>query len=98
MHFSIPFLDELVTVKPPKDCRNDPKEMWLLLKALYGLRRAPKLWAEHFRKILQKLGWKATHYDPSVYYHAESGSLLLIHVDDILLSADYDFGAEFSDY
>ena len=50
------------------------------------------------QKILQKLGWKATHYDPSVYYHAESGSLLLIHVDDILLSADYDFGAEFSDY
>ncbi len=39
--------DEIYFIRPPKGCpRSDPNTYWRLIRSLYGLRRAPKLWYE----------------------------------------------------
>ena len=56
-----------------------------MIKALYGLKQASCLWQKKLAKALQDLGFKICISDQSVYYNPETGILVIIYVDDMLI-------------
>jgi hypothetical protein len=77
--------EELYVQQPPgfslgkgKVCR--------LRKALYGLRQAPRAWHTKLSAELQRLGFRASHADPSLFVKRTGGGVhLLVYVDDMIL-------------
>ena len=60
-------------------------EVWKLNKALYGCRKAPKLWHQHVVGLLKGLNYDPPLTDPSCFRNDEPNTYLFIHVDDGLL-------------
>ncbi len=62
--------------------------IWQLNKALYGLRRAPKLWSEHVPAILTGQGLVRSVNEPSLYIRGVCCEqvCVLSRVDDVVLS------------
>jgi len=58
--------------------------LWAVLKGLYGLKNAARIWNKHFSAILRKFGLQQAHYDPCLFYGKRKGYFIfvLIHVDD----------------
>ncbi|KAF7568939.1 hypothetical protein PtrM4_113540 [Pyrenophora tritici-repentis] len=69
--------DEVVYVRLP-DGRKAK-----LIKALYGLRRSPRLWYNELSSYLKGIGFDPLESDPCVFKHLD-GSLILAYVDDII--------------
>jgi hypothetical protein len=59
----------------------------ILLKALYGLQRAPKMWHQTFAAWAKTVGFKQSEQDPCLFLHSEGNKMLVIYVDDMLLAA-----------
>ena len=55
-----------------------------LLKALYGLRQAPRLWYQMIDAFLLSIGFRKSDIEPSLYI--QSDILLLLYVDDMLVA------------
>ena len=64
--------DEIIHVEPPAEYypRDQPRVVWRLRKALYGLKTAPKQWQQHFCQVLSELPNKGERLkaDPNIYY------------------------------
>ena len=60
-------------------------EVWKLNKALYGCRKAPKLWHQHVVGLLKGLNYDPLLTDPSCFRNDDPNTYLFIHVDDGLL-------------
>ena len=77
-----------VYFKPPKgaDCGED--EVWLLKKALYGLKDAPLRWHETLSKFLKNIGMKQAKSDPCLFFKKDSNGycFMTITVDDLLIA------------
>jgi hypothetical protein len=60
-----------------------------LNKSLYGLKQAPRAWYSRFATFLLTLGFVEAKSDTSlfIYHHADGVAYLLLHVDDIVLTA-----------
>src|SRR5947207_3293550 len=58
-----------------------------LLQALYGLRKAPRLWFETLTKALANIGFKPLSLDLCIFKHRSENILIIVYVDDILISA-----------
>lgn len=54
-----------------------------LKKSLYGLREAPKLWADWLAKGLADVGFTPSDNDPGIFYGR--GMALIVYMDDVLL-------------
>ena len=69
-----------------------PNHVCRLTKALYGLKQAPRAWFDTFSGFLIEFGFSCSRSDPSLFtYHKQGKSLvLLLYVDDILLSGSDD--------
>jgi hypothetical protein len=74
-------LDEEVYVHMP-DGYEMPGRCWRLLKALYGLRRSPRLWQLEFGSWLRSMGFKQVPEDPCVY--TTEHIIVIFFVDDIV--------------
>lgn len=59
-----------------------------LMRALYGLPEASKLWYEHLKKTLLSAGYKCSHDDPCLFHRTvgKDKSTICVHVDDIIHS------------
>ena len=57
-------------------------EVWKLNKALYGYRKAPKLWHQDVVSLLESVNYHPLLTDPSCFRHDELNIHILIHVDD----------------
>ena len=59
-----------------------------LKKCLYGLQQSPQRWFFTIRKVLLKLGFTASQFDPCLFFKKEGDklNLLLLYVDDMLLA------------
>jgi hypothetical protein len=81
-------LEEEVYVRAPPGVQLKPGEVWRLHRALYGLRAAPALWSQHLCGVLESVGFSRSLAEPSLYYQGSGADqvLLLIHVDDALVS------------
>jgi hypothetical protein len=68
---------------------NKPEHVCRLSKSLYGLKQAPRAWFMRFASFLATIGFTATRSDNSVFTYANGAdaALLLLYVDDIVLTA-----------
>ena len=59
-----------------------------LSKSLYGLRQAPRLFAEGMRDHLQSIGFKRSLSDNCLYYRKQANkyTYITVHVDDLLIA------------
>jgi len=80
-------LKERVYMKQPQGYhRGSDKSVWLLKKALYGLRQSGREWHQHVDQFIMSLGFKRCQSDQCVYIKtSRSGHpiLILLYVDDI---------------
>uniref|UniRef100_A0A0G4I466 Reverse transcriptase Ty1/copia-type domain-containing protein n=1 Tax=Chromera velia CCMP2878 TaxID=1169474 RepID=A0A0G4I466_9ALVE len=64
-------------------------EVSQLLCAMYGLKDAPRLYGQHFKRIAGECGWEEV--TESVFMKKEAGSMkavMAVHVDDLLVFPD----------
>ena len=85
MDISATFLHALITgedifVIPPLDFYPHGGVLWKLRRALYGLRNAPRLWQDHFKRMKS---------DPNLYAHNSKKLYVLCYVDDLMVSARF---------
>lgn len=61
--------------------------MYKLLKALYGLRQAPRAWYAKLIKFLEGIGFVRYPYEHAVYVKKEGKESLIVgvYVDDLLV-------------
>lgn len=82
-------LHETVFMEQPEGCISEqyPEKVCLLNRALYGLKQASRVWNENVDKILNKLGFEKSNYEPCVYYKRKDKCFILfaLYVDDFLL-------------
>jgi hypothetical protein len=81
-------LDEEVYCKLP-DGFSQPGKCIKLLRALYGLRRVPRLWQQELSAFLETLRLRQIK-EESCLYTDDNGIFLLFHVDDILMVSRKD--------
>lgn len=83
-------LEEDIFIEIPEVFRNEntSKMVCKLLKAVYGLKQAPKQWYHKIHTFLvDVLGFRASQNDPCVYILHRSSSFLVIaiYIDDLLM-------------
>jgi len=81
--------DEEYFLRPPPGCkRSKPGEYWRLLRSLYGLKRAPKLWYEMLSSHLKAMGLRNSETSPCLFtgvlIPGEPPVFVGIYVDDII--------------
>jgi hypothetical protein len=87
--------DEVYYLKPPPGCpRSTPGHYWRLLRSLYGLKRAPKLWFEMLCSHLKAMGLKNSDTSPCLFMgtliDGEPPIYVGIYVDDIIYFSTSD--------
>ena len=68
-----------------------PGHVCKLLKSIYGLKQAARVWAERLKRSLVKMGFKRLESDHCIYIKSSSSGVPIIigiYVDDILLATD----------
>jgi hypothetical protein len=81
--------DKVYFLKPPQGCpRSPPGSYWHLIRSLYGLRRAPKLWFDKLRTHLISMGLHHSDTSPCLFFghifEGEPPIYIGIYVDDII--------------
>jgi len=73
---------------PPPEAEADRDIVWHLQKPLYGLKCAPRAWANTLRKFLESEGWQPVAHEDTLFQlnKGDARLALVFHVDDILLS------------
>ena len=71
---------------PLQDPRHGTGVVGRLVKAMYGTRDAPQIWAGEVSKALESLGFACSVLQPSVFVHRGREMLVIVHVDDFLCS------------
>lgn len=68
--------------------QNKEHMVYRLVKALYGLRQAPRAWCAKLNRCLKKLGFTKCPYKHVVYTKREGDESLIIgvYVDDLLVT------------
>lgn len=75
-------LDEEVYTQMPEGF-TDGESCWKLNKALYGLRKSPRLWQQEATRVLEELGFQAVPEDLCLF--TRSGIIVFFYVDDIVI-------------
>jgi Reverse transcriptase (RNA-dependent DNA polymerase) len=57
-----------------------PGKVLKVKKSLYGDKRAPKLWLQHLRAALLRIGFTQSLHDPCLFFKA--GVIFIVYVDD----------------
>ena len=83
-------VDQDLCAEPPEpdewyDAGLKEDEVWKLNKALYGYRKAPKLWHQHLVSVLESLNCHPLLTDPSCFRNDEANTHFFVHVDDGLM-------------
>ena len=87
-------LDETVCMHQPSGFRDSqhPEHVCLLKKSLYGLKQAPRAWYQRFTDYVATIGFSHRISDHSlfIYHYGNDTAYILLHVDDIILTASFD--------
>ena len=62
--------------------------MWQMKRAMYGTRRASRLFQEHMKGVLKEAGYVAPKVCHQVYHCLETDSMAAIHGDDIIAEGE----------
>ena len=80
-----------VYIEPPVEANVDESECWLLLKGVYGLSEASRMWYERVHEVMLMGKFKRSAVDPALYFKYDGDNLLcvfLCHVDDFLYGGE----------
>jgi hypothetical protein len=88
-------VDETYFLKPPAGCpRSKPNHYWRLIRSLYGLKRAPRIWFDTLCSHLCSLGLQNSPTSPCLFIgHPIDGGPPIyvgIYVDDIIYFSSSD--------
>ncbi|KAI9162582.1 hypothetical protein LWI28_028704 [Acer negundo] len=64
-----------------------------LKKSLYGLKQSPRAWFERFTKAVKRYGYSQCQTDHTLFVKHETAgkmAILIVYVDDIILTGNYD--------
>ena len=77
---------ERVYIIPPAT-ENAKGKVWRLLRSLYGLRKSPQRFQEHFAVMMRSIGFRRLLADPQIFYHEAgcAGSSACRRLDDCCL-------------
>jgi hypothetical protein len=63
---------------------NHPDHVLLLLKSLYGLKQASRIWYLTLYEAIMDLGFTPSEFDPCIFISTQRNMIIAIYVDDIL--------------
>lgn len=80
-------LEEEIYMEPPEGLPYDgsKKMACRLVKGLYGLKQSGRVWNNTFQATLQGLGFTRLSGDNSVFLNENSGVIIALYVDDLLV-------------
>ncbi|EFZ03308.2 Integrase, catalytic core [Metarhizium robertsii ARSEF 23] len=81
--------EEVYTTCPPGYGKSG--KVWKLRRALYGLRKSPKLWFNELVTFLQGLGFEYCPDEPCILINNETHLILFLYVDDLLVIAHQEY-------
>lgn len=81
--------EEVYTTCPPGYGKSG--KVWKLRRALYGLRKSPKLWFNELVTFLQGLGFEYCPDEPCILVNNETHLILFLYVDDLLVIAHQEY-------
>ena len=69
----------------------------MLIKSLYGLKSAGRLWNETIDKWFKDMGYKQSTYDPCLYYYKNGDRFIYValYVDDCIYVGDDEYMKDF---
>jgi hypothetical protein len=83
--------DETMFMEQPPGFEEPGKEDWVmkLLKSIYGMKQASRVWNKTFHKAVLEWGFKRISSEPCVYRRdsPEGTTIFVLHVDDIISAA-----------
>jgi len=77
-------LQEPTYVEPPEGYREE-EYVWLLKRALYGLKQSPREWYNALKEFLESLGFHHINADHSVFVNRSKRLIVTAYVDDLLI-------------
>ena len=82
--------DVRVYMKQPDGCNDGSGRVWVLKKALYGLKDAPRKFYIHFQTTLTRAGLRQLNGDPclNILRHGQKYAILWHHVDDAVIAGN----------
>ncbi|CAI7780847.1 unnamed protein product [Closterium sp. NIES-54] len=85
-------VDAEIFVELPHSSHGEPNQVCQLLKSLYGIKQAPRLWQQHLHARLIRIGFKQLPHDQGMYRLTkdEDYILLIVYVDDLLYIGSTD--------
>ncbi|CAN1176981.1 Retrovirus-related Pol polyprotein from transposon TNT 1-94 [Linum perenne] len=89
-------LKETVYMECPPGFKERGDMVCHLHRSLYGLKQAPRAWFEKFQSTILQSGFAQSSADPSLFtrHSGDKLAILLIYVDDMILSGDDQDGIE----
>ena len=81
--------DEPIAMYPPRG-EEEAGYMWQMKRAMYGTRRASRLFQEHTKRVLKEAGYAVLKVCHQVYHCLETDSMAAIHGDDIIAEGEPD--------
>ena len=80
-------LEEEIYMEPPEGLPHDSTKRMAcrLIKGLYGLKQSGRVWNNTFRSTLTSLGFSRLVGDNSVFLNGDSGVIIALYVDDLLI-------------
>jgi hypothetical protein len=93
--FLYSFLQEIVYVEQAEGFKEPGKEDWvyLLNRALYGLKQSPRAWFMRIAPALVGFDFKQCEADPCIFVHTNDKgekTYIALYVDDLLIAGEND--------
>ncbi|CAI7845726.1 unnamed protein product [Closterium sp. NIES-53] len=85
-------VDAEIYVELPHGSHREPNQICQLLKSLYGIKQAPRLWQQHLHARLIRIGFRQLPHDQGMYRFTKNTDyiLLIVYVDDLLYIGSND--------
>ncbi|CAI5943696.1 unnamed protein product [Closterium sp. NIES-65] len=85
-------VDAEIFVELPHGTHGEPNQVCQLLKSLYGIKQAPRLWQQHLHARLTRIGFRQLPHDQGMYRLTKNADyiLLIVYVDDLLYIGSTD--------
>jgi len=83
-------LSEEVYIQPSPGLSVEPNKVYHIRRALYGPKQALRAWFAKFSSTISCLGYFASHYDSTLFFHCTDKDtiLLLLYMDDMIITGD----------
>lgn len=83
-------VDEEIYLEQPDGFVEGTNKVWMIKKAIYGLKQSPKMWNEDVNDFLVSIRFHQSPCDACLYLRQKDSeySLLYIHVDDMIITGN----------